>query len=399
MPVDLSISKHVIESFLAGSALREKREQRIAEAEAQREALEVRRQQIADLASQFQQRHKLETEKALSTFELNKARIKDLTTRVKVAGINAASAASGKLTDANGNPVDIGKALGDEGLAGIVGQTPQQISNLKVREAGDITQAREVVLQPNRIGLAQVRGNIQAANQGKQQEFTAIENEKNRNLRISEGELNRSAIRENLNTRIAAGTSATRAEKQDLLNQSIEAHLPDIYTGQVALEDLPKGDIGVRIQNAAKARGDRIFKKSEIEKFNASPGLETFMDNVESYNLAIKEKRLNDARNIKNALQADLGLFGRNTKGERGNLSNQDIARIGELLPSFWTLNQKENDRRVNEIKNIYFNAHDQAFRGMKPEQRKAVEERWNIRSRPPETKTNKQGREVERVE
>lgn len=390
----------MVSAYLEGLKVREARESRIAEAEARVEANKLRAQQIADAWNKFQTEHKLNERNIDSQIEArdsqNKARdaqTKNLSANLMLTAFKASQ--NGDLSAINNLPPEAKEIIYEKMFPGMKGfydqfkpQTTQEVDQREINKAGGIATAQSDARLPAQREMAILQGNIQASNQGQRLSAQAIENEKNRVAARENALIRANATRTN--------KAATLDEKKAADNDAIEAHLPDIYTGQVALEDIPKGDIGVKIQSRAKKDGTRIFKKAEIEKFNANPALQTFIDNIKAYNEAIRNGNLLDARNRKNALQADLGLFGRNTKGERGNLSNQDIARIGELLPGIMTFDQKENDRRVKEIENIYFNAMDQAFRGMNPVQRKAVEDRWEIRRRPI---TNAQGQVLEEIE
>lgn len=390
MPVDLSISRHVIDAYMKGVQLRQEKEQ-------QEEAAEIRRLQIEEARKQFLEKHELELKKALdnenlhkSTIALNQARIKDYGTRAKIAGLNALNNAK-SITTPDGRRITLQDIIPDgfDGLQ-IEALTPQQQADLAVKTEGEKAQAKAVVEQPNRIALIHEQGKNQIANILTKANLDSVENEKDRKNRIEVAEINA--------RRAFANRNATREERKAVIDEMVGAHENDILSGQTALEDLPKGDLGNAIQSRMKAQGTRLFLRKERDKFNEAPDLANFIDNVAALNKALKSYDFQTARDLRNSLEADLGLFARNTKAEKGNMSNQDIARMAELLPG-WTYKNEENARRVKAIEEIYYTRMDQILRGTSPIQREAIKQRWGLRDRPVVNKSNNPNLSPEGIE
>lgn len=398
MPVDLSVSQHVIQSFLAGARLKEQREQRIAEAEARAEALEVRRQQIADLAAQFKERHALETQKANSRMALDKARADELGIRLKSFGLNLLTKGKDLVTE-GGGPLTlehINQALSENGAAPVIRtQSPTELDQREINKQVGIAQGREDVTMPGKREMAILQGNIQANNQGAVQ--AAMD---------ARAKLDRES-REKMNAdRVAASfarASATHADKLATKEQkdaddkdAIETALPQIRSGQMTLEDLATlpAQTRLKVVNAALANNGRIFKAKDKDKFNEIPEVFGFLNNAKALKDAYNNYNLNDARGLEGLMQPALGLFGRNILAEKGNLSNQDVARIGKLLPSFW-LTKEQNEARVAEIESIIHNRFKQILGGMNPDQRQAVTERWGIPSSIGQSKSNNQNQQT----
>lgn len=377
MPVDLGISQHVIQSFLAGARLKEAREQRIAEAEARAEALEVQRERIAELAAQFKEKHALETEKVKSKMALDTARANELATRLKATGLNLLTR-SKDLVGEGGKSItleDINKALTENGAAPIIRtQSPQELDQRAINKAGGIAQAQRDIKFPDEISKLREKQSLDMGLAVLRSQLEASQKEKDYKYGKEVAGIRAEGSKTNANLK--------KEERAETDQQAIDTNLPNIMTGQTTVEQLNSeltGQTRVKVANAARKNGWRIFTKAEQEKFAAGPGQKRFMKDVRLYFNALNNGDLNTARNIHNRLRVDLRNYARNEKGEKGNMSNQDVSDMANALPHWTTFSTKENADRLRRIEDTYFNRMEQTFRGITPTQRRAVEKRWGI--------------------
>ena len=420
MPVDLSVSKHVIESFLAGSKLKEDREERIARAEAQKEALELRRQQIADLAAQFQERHKLETAKALSNFELNKARIKDYGIRSQLGVVNAAAAASGKLKTPDGQSIDIGTLLQlpEYKNLGINVPSMQEASQQEIIKQTGIAQGREDVAAPGRAEDIRLRGNVQAGNINLKSELDAEQKKLDRENRIEVAKIRA------LNSQ--ANKQATKEEKDNDIQDYVGAVGPKVFNWETTREELiPQGTSGgLKIHGQINKLG-KVANKQDIIDVKLLNNIGTIMDKAEQLNTELqKGSVISNSTNAKVAalttdLNTELETWGRAVKNQKGSMTDRDAPRIAGGFPQVNPLGEglaasakailnpkavkEANDRRVLSMKKLYKEKLNIILKGTTPEQRKAIMEQYGLREINLEPSVgskikNSAGEEVERV-
>lgn len=378
----------IINAYLAGLKVREAREARIQQGEQAKELAEIRKQQIKDAYEKSTRELDLRAASDLSTANYQKAQIENMKANMALRIFNGIH--KGDLSSIADNPEAVQAFFDRAGIA--------QFKNLKIPTQEDINKQTYAESYNKASG-------IDDATKGTKLELANANNAgriavalSNQQAKAAESELNRRANKENTIIRanaMMANKNASANERKQSIQDAIDSHRDDILTGQTALEDIPKGNAGLAIQNAIKSEKGRIFTRKERDKFDEAPNLATFIDNVSELRNAVNNYDLTKARGLSNSLQADLGLFARNTKAEKGNMSNQDIARIADLLPG-WTYSKAENNRRVKAIEDIYFTKMEQILRGTNPIQRKMIKDRWSIRERP--TKLSPEGNEMEMV-
>jgi len=370
-----NVGKDVISAYLSGLQHKERREALVNQALYRQQQMQIAQEKIDEGRKKFELEHKLNTEKLASEDALRKATINNFGVKIRQGGLDILNRAKGNLLGQDGKPIDINTVL-DPTANAIHYKSVEDQNKEEVDKQVRIAQGQEDVKQPGRVELVHTRGNIDAANDAANKAADAIQKEKDRQNRITVANIRASAVHND--------KASTKADKDAVDKDAVDLNLPNIMTGQTTLEDLNTlpAQTRLKVQNAALSNGFRIMKKEEQEKFRATPTLERFIDKVKAYKDAVNGYDLVQARNLYTSLQADLGIFARNEKGERGNMSNQDITRMAKLLPGL-TFTKEANEQRYKDLENIYHDRMDQTFRGMTPTNRAAVEQRWGIRSRP----------------
>ena len=408
-----NVGKDVISAYLSGLQHKERREALVNQALYRQQQMQIAADKIEEGRKKFLETHKLDTEKfkldqdkLASEDAYRKAQMNKIGYDIRRGGLDILGRAK-DLVGQNGQPLDLGEVL-DPTANAIRRKTPEQIATEAANQTSRTTQAVEDVKQPNRRENAILQGNINQATQADRLAAQAVENEKNRQARHQDVTARVNATYAKIN--------AKETEKKEVDDRAVEVNMPDLLTGDTSIEKLnkmyPKQTV-MRITNAAKEQKLRLFGDKDIAKFGEAPEVTRFLENVRTLKDQYENYDLLGARTTSGLLQPALGLFGRNTFAEKGNLSNQDIARIGKLIPKL-SYRNVDNAKVVAEIEDIIYGSFEQKFKGMDAVQRKAVEERYNIPIRPSKedgkrspvgninsksnTVINKAGEEVERV-
>lgn len=198
--------------------------------------------------------------------------------------------------------------------------------------------------------------------------------------------------------------NATKEEKNQAINDLIEGHKQDVFEGRRGLEDLPKGDVGNKVIGALLKNG-KILTRKQIGQLEGFKSLQGFYEKTKQLNQLLQQGGLlNQTTNpqikqLQDELAADLVIFGREAKAEKGVVTDKDIDRltgaIPQLLPggirSITDKNARKeaNDRRVKEIENLIHEKFDNITGpNINPAQKSAIRESYGI-IKPIEKKKN----------
>lgn len=209
--------------------------------------------------------------------------------------------------------------------------------------------------------------------------------------------LDREAKKEAANIRASATyalAGATKEAKLDATKNLADAYRDDVKSGSTALEDLPKGNVGVALKAQLLNEGLKIPTKKQVEQFNAQKILEQFHGKIRKLADIINGQTVWSAgldseitQRVKE-LKDDLGGM-QKMKGETGVFSDKDMIRaaggIPEILPGGWRdfLSDKgrkvANNRRADEVYDQMHQNMEGLTRNMPEEQKTAVYERYAI--------------------
>jgi len=387
---------NAIEYYLKGRALKQQREANESRAAIAQQQAELRAKQLEDnwkineiKAQEIKRFHDAQIGKMKADFEndLIKTRTQ-LATAIQNGLLEPDPEKQGeyRLTKAGtaAKAAAEAEALREKAKSGVRVEEAQQMIPIKAQTAGEIAQAQ----LPAKTNEMLIRSELAGAAAKAQRDWQTIEKAKDRDAQRANTILRVNAT--------LANKSATKEEKDQVSAQMVEDYLPDILSGapEGVLEALPKGDAGLKLRNGVKAQGYNILTRKQAENLEGMKNLQNFYAKAKELQETINSGVIGNIGKIKqlqDELAADLVIFGREAKAEKGVVTDKDIDRlrgaIPQILPggkgAILEGSKKANERRVNSIIDTY---HEKVTGILGPkiksEQERAIRERYGLMPR-----------------
>jgi len=381
--------KDIIDAYLKGVAIRQEKERFTTQRELEQQRLELARKTAEQNWKRFESN--LEETKRLhdSTIDANRSTINShlLDTKLKIAkGIQDGDI----VIDESGQPQFTKPGTRTQVKANEAGAIETAKTPTLIERAGGVEAAK----QPYSLERIDAQNKGRATIQLADQLWKSVENEKNR---INARDV--AAIRAQATL---ANKNSTKEEKAQTINDAIDAYKDDIFTGRLPVDNqaFPKGDAGLKIQTAMRANNVRMINQKEADKLTGLRTLDGFINKLGELNSLLQEGGIvGQATNpkikqLQQELEADLVLFGREAKGEKGVVTDKDIDRlkgaIPQILPGgFTSIRDSEgrkaaNSRRVKQAIDVYHEKFDSILgEKISPVQKEAIRKEYGIRERP----------------
>ena len=159
--------------------------------------------------------------------------------------------------------------------------------------------------------------------------------------------------------------------------------LAEMYKdGSQAFEQLPTGKAKNIILNKLAKDGFRVIPKKTQEKLEGLGVVSQIYGLYNQLNNAYKNGDLSSIRDLEERSDALLGIVARVYSGEKGALSNPDIARVKGARPGRINalISPGKNDERMKDFATFYQGIVKNAKGTMSPEQDKMITDRFNLR-------------------
>lgn len=403
-----NVGSDIIEAYLKGVAVKNQREENISRAQQHAEAMKLRDQQLKqnlqianDRAAETTRWHDLQNEKAkadrkVKIFEAitKKSRSLQLGFEELIDPQAGFVTDDGELNVANFRETPKGTAIRLEAeKAGLIerAKTDPLVNRAYQMLPVEVTKAREKALAelPARTNLAMIQSELQAKNQKAQRDWQTIENQKMRDAALSRANL---VLEGRLN--------ATREEKNNIVQQTVDSHEPEVLTGRMTFEDMNKvmsANTRAATQNELRKRDIIPLHDQQREDLKLLPMAQSFYGRLKELNAIInthsdpRAAELDPKYEAKmKEVQQDLDAWGRAVKGFKGMITERDTERlIGGIPKSFPSgpkslLDSKKsikeiNQERVDKIEDFIQEKFDLITRGSSSKQTSAVREQYGI--------------------
>lgn len=388
-----------IEYYLKGRALRQQKEETEARTAVAQQQAELKAQQLNDA-------WKINEIKLSEAKRFHDAQIAKMKADFTIASQNsqgqlAKLVADGILEPDPQNPgafipTEVGKraiVLANE--AKLKAQAQADVDVNKQTQLNPIMAERAGAVAKAQLPAKSVFANIESELRGKaaqaQRDFTAIENQKNRDAAYARAQLTHSL-----------GSQAKAEEKAQAITDTVDADWQEVLEGNITQEDLNRkltGEAKVKVQNEIRRRGGRILKDEDKANVSALSAAKNFHTKLEELNKIIDKHSTPQAAALDPAYQAqlkyiqqDLDAWGRAVKGFKGMITERDTQRLeggipdplpGGKLSIFQSAKaiKAENAKRVKSVENFIQERFNMVTRGMTSDQKAAIRKRYSIPS------------------
>lgn len=385
--------RDIMDAYFKGKQIRQGREKLAAEQQIAYAQLEARNQQLEQAWKIHEQRlqeqskyHNAQIAKMQADFDLKQKEY-----RVTLAR----GVADGILKPDLENPGDFistepGTREQIKNKAAVDLQT--QLSPVLIQRAIDSLKGTQPIRTQAAIDQAVgIDTAVTDPNREDTQAFTAEQNRLNREARRGDALLRARAT--------LANKGAAAAEKAQVIQDLYDSSRDDIFNGSIGLDDPSmKGSAGIQLIQKARTDGIKILNKDEKDKLDKIQSLKAFynkaaeLNNLLSTGTPVTQAMNPRIKQLQEELSADIVVFGREAKAEKGVVTDKDVPRlegaVPKILPGGFTslgnskARKEANQRRVNDILNIIYDKTEGITKNMDPIQRKAVFERYNIPAR-----------------
>jgi len=386
----------IIEAFLKGVAVKNQREANVQRAQHQFEMQKLADAKMKEQSRQFEDRLRETKDYHTGQMDLNKKKF-DQTLKLfkyqiaeglQKGTIRLADNEDGfEFTEPGTQQKVATQAKVDEKRA-LIAPTVEEAQALlptHVQEAREKSMAE----LPARTNLAMIQSELSGAAQKAQRDWQTIENQKNRDSALARANL---VLEGRLN--------ATKAEKDDLVQQTVDSHEPEVLTGRMTFEDMNKvmsANTRAATQNELRKREIVPLHDTQREDLKLLPMAQNFYGKLKELNEIInshpdpRTAELDPKYVAKMAeVQQDLDAWGRAVKGFKGMITERDTQRLIGGIPKSWAAGLRSimagkkdlrtiNQERLDKIEDFIQEKFDLITRGSSSKQTSAVREQYGI--------------------
>ena len=361
----------VLEAFLGGQKNKMQREQQVAQNAVQQEKLKLEQQQQTQQAQQFNQQLQSHQNEFRVTQKLREA---DYEFKVGIA-----KEAMRRQQIAAGSKGEAKIVRNDDGSFTLDAfNSPQEAGQTKAaiaQPALDAQQEKAVALQNNQagnqIGLHAVDNTARKEAATQHETFLlALEDKRAANA-----------------LKVAQIKAAKKAASAAGIEGDISQDLEDIKDGMLTYETIKEAKMSAmeikRLRLAAQKEGAVILSIQGTKDLNNLGEFGNIYSLAKDYKKALEERRLLDARNIYGTLQSTLGTLAKTVGSEKGALTQRDVERQAQNIPTIEGTLTGQNDARLERLFNFYNVKVSMATKGMSDEQKQRIIEKHGL-IRPP---------------